>query len=607
MDIFFIISGFLITSKIIESIETDRFTLKEFYKRRVLRLFPGLMLVFVCFTLVAWTYFYPADFENYLKHLFASTLFASNFTHYFEVNYFAKAAEFKPLLHFWSLAVEEQFYLLWPLLLSLFLKKKHLLRSVLVVMLISFAINVLRVNVDSQEIYYLFHGRFWELLMGGYMALLLKNTELKIPALGKNFLSWAGLFLLFLSFFIISKHFYPGWWALLPTTGTALIILGGSKAWFNRVILSSSPAVYLGRISYPMYLWHWPLLSFGIICGLHEPKHIWMFLGLCVVLAVVTYEFFEKPLKKIQNKNRLALSLIGVNLIISVIAGLAFFKKFPPLNSGREISNIMLASKDWYPYPQGLKLVNPQDKIHYFEFGQGKEVILLAGDSHLQMYIPYFKQHADLGRFKFYVVSEGGCAFIPDVKSEVQPEKDMCPDLVNLAKEIGNRKEVTRIAIVTGWTNYLTQNTRFYFQHPGERLVPGSEPYQKSLSALEAWIKDFTSQGKKVFLFGTIAMGEEFVPELMIQRNLPDPVGQIHIRPFDLYAFNRGHRQAFHDVRVLAENAGANFIDPIPTFCPDGECEVMTKDRGPVYWNHAHIRPYYIMEKANFLKNVMFD
>lgn len=605
VDLFFIISGFLITSKIIEDVDADRFSLRTFYKRRILRLFPGLILVFTCFTAVAWIYFYPPDFENYLKHLFASTLFFSNFTHFFEVNYFAKAAEYKPLLHFWSLAVEEQFYFLWPLLLSLFMRSRHLLRTVIVVMVISFAINVWRVKVDSQEIYYLFHGRFWELLMGSALALSLKNKSPGFDPLLRNSFSLGGMFLLITAFFVISKHFYPGWWALLPTTGTALVILAGPEAWLNKRILSARPIVYVGKISYPIYLWHWPLLSFGIICGVNETKHIWMFLALCVVLAILTHEFLERPLKRIQNKSRLSSVLLSLNIAIAILAGFAYKKKFLPLNSDDKIMSIFEASRDWYPFPENLKIVNPQDQLRYFEFGEGKEVILLAGDSHLQMYIPWFQKKADLKRYKFYVVSEGGCPFIPNVKSEIQPEKDMCPDLVKLAATIGNIPEVSKIIIVTGWTNYLTQETRFYHKAFGDRVIPGSEPYNRALKELENYLKAFVKKGKKVFLFGTIAMGEAFVPELFLKRDFPSPKGKIVIPEFDLEAFLRGHNKALNDASAVASNAGATWVDPLPHYCPDGNCEVVTKDMEPVYWNHAHIRPFYIIEHSDFFRKIL--
>lgn len=275
VDIFFVISGYLISSIILGQLQRGTFSFREFYARRVKRIFPALLLV-LCSTLTAGWYLLTAEELRQLgKHALAGTAFLSNFAFWREAGYFDASAASKPLLHLWSLAIEEQFYIFWPLLLFFaFRIKQYLWAVVLGLLLASFAWNIWLVNTDITAAFYNPAARFWEMLIGAMLALLHQSQygtsrrrfrpeqQMRLAQLA----SGAGLIVIALLAWQLSPTSrFPGWWAMAATCSTALIIAAGPSAWINKHILSSRPFVWIGLISYPLYLWHWPIFSLAYV------------------------------------------------------------------------------------------------------------------------------------------------------------------------------------------------------------------------------------------------------------------------------------------------------------------------------------------------------
>src|SRR3954468_8850530 len=293
VDVFFVISGFLITGIILEDLKAGRFTVAGFYWRRIRRIFPALILVLAACLLLGWQVLLPDEFRALGKHVAAGAGFVSNIALWREAGYFDAAAELKPLLHLWSLGIEEQYYLLWPLALLLFFRRS-LLWLILGVACVSFALNVAIVGGHPRAAFFLPVTRFWELLAGALLAYL----PMAKPSHLRSFL---GAALVIAGFALLNgERAFPGWWALLPVGGTALLISAGPSAWVNRAILSRRAVVYVGLISYPLYLWHWPLLSYARI--VHDGEAPWelrcALLGLSIVLAALTFELVEKPIRR---------------------------------------------------------------------------------------------------------------------------------------------------------------------------------------------------------------------------------------------------------------------------------------------------------------------
>jgi peptidoglycan/LPS O-acetylase OafA/YrhL len=310
VDVFFVISGFLITNTILTDVNKGAFSLWSFYARRARRIFPALIAV-LAFTLVSgWLFLFAQEYKLVGKHVAAGAAFVSNLVAWTEAGYFDRDADTKPLLRLWSLGIEEQFYLFWPLLL-LFVSKPgksvpFKIKLVLSVFLASFSANILQSYVYTDAAYYSPFGRLWELMAGAMLALLKANyfgKSIPWPPVDGAFghlASGLGLILIgYSALQITPSTMFPGWWATAPVIGAILIISAEEVAWPNRFILSSRGMVLVGLISYPLYLWHWPVLSFAsLINGQNTPigarLSLLIFSGL---LAVVTYKYIEMPIR----------------------------------------------------------------------------------------------------------------------------------------------------------------------------------------------------------------------------------------------------------------------------------------------------------------------
>lgn len=324
VDVFFVISGYLISTILFENLDKGTFNFLEFYASRVKRIFPALLVVLTACFFFGWFALLADEYKQLGKHIAAGSGFLSNFILRNESGYFDDAAETKPLLHLWSLGIEEQFYIVWPLLLWVAWKRKlNLLTITIVVAITSFILNLKGLKQDMVATFYSPQTRFWELLSGSFLAwfALYKKDALtsersaidfwlsrivynkKREADGKllaNSLSIFGLFLLLYGFWRIDKEIsFPGKWALLPVLGAVLIIAAGSQAWVNRTILSNKITVWFGLISFPLYLWHWPLLSFARIVESEVPSRNTRIAAvlLSIVLAWLTYKLVERPIR----------------------------------------------------------------------------------------------------------------------------------------------------------------------------------------------------------------------------------------------------------------------------------------------------------------------
>jgi peptidoglycan/LPS O-acetylase OafA/YrhL len=336
VDVFFVISGFLISQIIFRQLDRGTFTFVDFYGRRARRILPALLVVLCTCLTMGWFVLLPDEYEHLGRHASASGAFVSNILLWRENGYFDLASESKPLLHLWSLAVEEQFYLLWPLVLVILATARRRSATVIAALcVISFVSNLYLVNSMPTAAFYLPVGRMWELGLGALAADFQRtatNQSLSprnlTDAFGRAFLwfrealPWLGVgFILFAFFTFDRKTPFPGWAALLPTAGTVLIIIAPRDAWLTRRVISTSSLVFIGLISYPLYLWHWPLLSFGqIIEG--GTLSVYLRISLVIVavlLATITFWCVEMPIRR-HGASRTSLAL-GVALGLTAIMG----------------------------------------------------------------------------------------------------------------------------------------------------------------------------------------------------------------------------------------------------------------------------------------------
>lgn len=309
VDVFFVISGFLISSIIFGSLDRASFSFAEFYGRRIRRIFPALITVLLVTLLAGWFLLFVDEYSQLGKHAAAGAGFVSNLVLWGESGYFDNSAETKPLLHLWSLGIEEQFYIVWPILLWVFHKARLNFLWVLVgVACASFLLNIIGVEKDQVATFYSPQTRFWELLAGSALAYLSMyrtsvNETVNGPLL-RNLKALLGVSLVGAALFLANKDkAFPGWWAVLPVLGSAFLISAGPYAWINRVVLSNRVMVWVGLISFPLYLWHWPLLSFARIVQGGEPSLAMRvtLVAASIVLAWATYAVIERRVRHVRS------------------------------------------------------------------------------------------------------------------------------------------------------------------------------------------------------------------------------------------------------------------------------------------------------------------
>lgn len=494
VDIFFVISGFLISGIITRELEKGTFSLLSFYRRRVRRIFPALLLVMMASLLWGWFYLLPDEYMQLGKHTAAAGVFGSNIVLWRESGYFDAAAETKPLLHLWSLAVEEQFYLVWPVLLVLaFRWNLNRLTLMVGVVLASLVLCVVRTPGHPTGSFYLPVTRFWEIGAGALLAHVQTKGLWQKMCAGLSRMIWeelpsharyrpwlehtgagAGLVLVGLGFVLLSRNqAFPGWRALVPVLGAVLVIGSGPGAWVNRVLLSNRWAVALGKISYPLYLWHWPLLVFAHLWsdeGRASRSERIAVVALSFVLAWLTTAFLEHPIRFGRWKRSKIILFIFIYfwIILFVFSEFLYSKNGFLGRLHEDIRDIFDRDflKEYYEKARvGLFHIGEEKKfsdIKDLDFDQKKNIkkIYLWGDSNAAHLYP------GLDKFKsknFFIIqrTKSSCRPFLKLKKSFFDEKfnkDCCKFNNSVFNDIVEKKPDV-VLIAASWPAYLSASS----------------------------------------------------------------------------------------------------------------------------------------------------
>lgn len=422
VDIFFVISGYLITSILLKDIENNKFSISNFYKKRIIRLTPAYFTVIITITIFAWFVFLPNELIKYINSIKYSTMLMANIYIQQEVgNYFSQNVDKVPLLHLWSLGVEEQFYILWPLILFLFIKKikiKKIIILPLILIIFSLIYAQYEIKNNIEKAYYSMPVRAFELLLGAIICFI---PKLKLVQKKTNIIVWFTLLsIFFISIFFNKDTPFPGLLASIPCILTAIIIYLGNS---NHIVLNNKLSIFMGRISYPLYLWHWPIIVLANIYMIE--LNLWngiIIIIISILLSFLTHKYIEKPSKVFIKSNKIIVIIVGFFIPLFFIL---FFSKMIELNKGyptrfsEEIykkiealnssSHIIRKNCIDSVYPRDL---TDPDKCY---LGIKKENIdfLLIGDSHANSYTGMLDVWAKDANLRGYDITQSSTFYLP--------------------------------------------------------------------------------------------------------------------------------------------------------------------------------------------------
>ena len=622
VDIFFVISGFLITGIIHKSCLTNSFSLKEFYIRRVRRLFPAFISVLFVSCAVAYLLFIPSELLPFAKSALASLGFSSNILFYSEVGYFDAHSQLKPLLHTWSLAVEEQFYIIFPLLLIALHKwlKKYVACAIallLVASLTAYLVTAFQAH-DLDLAFYMLPMRAWELLIGAYLAIKAKQPSTTTPSANKiQATSILGLSLILMSLIlpeeitkqplnIMGIQTNPNEPKVLLNTivtiGTALLLYAGSSPCPKTLVyrtLSLPPSIFIGKISYSLYLWHWPLYVFASYYFLDDLPKIAkaLLILLSILFAYLSWRFIEQPVrqshKKLRDMPAIKLGVITATIItlgsIVVIKNEGFTRYHQAMGLNNKPLTIGIQSPQKALNQGGHSLgtvLGTNGDIHNTSF-------ILLGDSHADAISPALDAAAkDADKSGIFMLNT--CLMTSESAQQfAAPKVKNCGESTdNFLRFLDDHKNIKTVFIAQRWRERTIEWQEAYSIQ---------NPFALRQTSLLQLIQEIEDKAVKVIIL-------EQIPALKIERN--DAIS-IYWR---LKLRNRNTEQAINPTRdiyttklepiktifrEIQHNTNAEFISALGTLCPEDKntCKISDKN-GLWYYDDDHLSTYGALKLA---------
>ncbi|MEK7356132.1 MAG: acyltransferase family protein [Bdellovibrionota bacterium] len=602
VDVFFVISGFLITRILHGDLESTRFSIVRFYSRRIRRIFPALLTILIAVFAIGWFGLFDYELVYVSRHIVWGLGFISNFMLWKEAGYFDPTSDLKPLIHLWSLAIEEQFYIVWPLLLFLLWKllarrKRVFVAAIGALAFGSFAFNIWLSMSDSVADFYNPLARAWELLAGAILAampiVLPRVIGVVAPVLGLDGLFAAG-------FALTKSPNFPGWLALLPVV-SAMLLIGTRDSWIHRNVLAHPLLVWFGLISYPLYLWHWPLLSYARVLSGQQPLSPFVFVGVVAVsipLAWLTYRFIETPIRK--NPDAFVARKVAILVAVTcVVLGAAF----GAWKSGGVKSRSVNVKVDAYDaglaWPwirsEGCEKIYGSEPIEPFCASNVNDPkVFLLGDSHANQLFAGLL-------YKVPVISAGNGAPIDDVvirmeKSDHGWSRNQASWEKSKAFLKAKAGQIKVVIIGAEW-EALTQGDFLVHarnESMGRISLEALRPEEATLSrssllerSLLRTITFIESTGAHVVLM--LDPPEiTFNPRNCFRRLFVATSGCVpSIERSKVDARQAEIRKIF--ATIQATNPNVSIFDPIPIFCDQAQCRYFDDLGNPLYRDDSHV------------------
>jgi peptidoglycan/LPS O-acetylase OafA/YrhL len=571
VDVFFVISGFLIGAMIIDDVTAGKFSLLGFYERRIRRIFPALAAMLLAATFFAYLYLLPVEFKSYARSLLAATFSFSNFYFAQSAGYFMPAASTLPLLHTWSLAIEEQFYLFLPLFVLLVyrFRRRALWPVLLAVTLISLALSVRSGLEGGQSTdFYMPQLRAWELLLG---VLLAWRRLPLLPRLWRE-----GAALLGLTLIIIAATLYvdwmpfPGYAALMPCLGAALVIGAGKggSSWTARA-LSLPPVVFIGRISYSLYLWHWPIFIFMRLSERFPADRATtatklLAIAATTVIATLSWKYIETPFRsgpwRPPRRKLFAMAGAAAGALAAIALGTVLLQGLPGRFSPEALKTAALMNYDSRSnnyFRAGACFLDRDDKLSFLEANgclkrdESKENYLLIGDSYAAHY--WYGLATVFDRVNFMQATAAGCTPLPGRRFS-----RICNELLDFL-----------------FKDHL-------LHHKPDKLIVSAEWLGSDFWPIVGLLDWAASHDIHVILLGPIMRYDDRLPRLLSfaiedhDPNLPDE-HRINYGNFD------------QDLRRAAQQKGATYVSLFDLLCKEGHCTTFAAPGVPLQFDDGHL------------------
>lgn len=605
VDIFFVISGYLITTIIFREINENEFSLAQFYERRIRRIFPALFTVLLFTVFVSYLFFDTNEFYDFGKTLVSATIFGSNILFWTQSGYFEGPAAIKPLLHTWSLAVEEQYYIFFPLLLMFLARylRPRLKLTLSGLTLASFLLNVYSLHYDASAAFYLAHMRVWELLIGSLLAIKIIPKTFNSGIL--NSLSLLGLVMLGAPFFLYTNETsFPGGAALIPTLGTALLIFGNieSKTLAGR-ILSLRPLVFIGQISYSLYLWHWPAIVFAKYYAIIELKALEMAAVLLAVflLSILSWHFIEKPFRQksfIKSSKIFAPAGIAMALTIAIGSFIYFSGGFPGRFATKQAGVIPKTDVEWQRWSKcGLDVDEPPSQLELCAIGENTNTptFLLWGDSHVRALATSIQISASQAGAAGVMVYTSGCSPLRGVDRQ---GRHSCSDFNEvMLNYVRDHPNLDTVILASRWA-LSAEGTR-YKNEEGKRVIlvnTSTGPTQTDTNAslfqfgLDQTVLSLLKMGRKVVIITEVPeIGYDVPSAFSIAERTGRDINKIIAPSLNEYRARNAIVSA--TIESIASNDAVQIVDPSKVLCMNQTCLVAT-DGQALYRDDDHLSSY---------------
>ena len=626
VDVFFVISGYLITSIIMKSLERNQFSIVDFYERRARRILPALFLVILACVPFSWVLMLPSDFINFYESILATMFFSSNIYFSRTIDYFTANAEQIPLLHTWSLAVEEQYYVFFPpFLMALWKIRRNIIVPTLVfTFLASLGLCIWLTPIYPEYSFYLLPTRGWEILLGALCALYLRQADNREPT--SNVLSMIGLVGVLLSIVLYDHQtINSGFSLLLPNLGTALLILTARKGTLVYRFLTLKPFVQIGLISYSAYLWHQPLLAFARLDAFGEPS-IALKLALCVISIVVAYfswKYIEAPFREKTNgtyvlnrKTIFVSSGVGIALMSLMGAAGAWSSGFPDrinpeVRYFSEISKDLSPLKEECAYSTSRQLDTSNLNADCFRLLEDDTPsVLITGDSHA-LTIGYQLQNVLEERgVSSLSTSYASCIGLKGFYRIFKGQNHKCNEFNETIVDYAKSNGVSTIVISSYWlsyvygfnekTDFLKQSNRYIEKSMIEQL--GVETPFEALRSVER-----TDRILKAIQSEILALSAHF--NVVIVNQVPENTFNPPIRAIQMYPSITDHSIKQRETMSLSRSYQAHMartaaftemlnqlpkdniriVSPSEVLCPDKQDCPLIMDNELLYYDHNHL------------------